>query len=100
MSLLKKKGLLLTHGTIYGSTLTPVMVAVQLTGFTHSVEQYNYPGFDWDADVPYLGTLPAAPFGPTTDNAPVDMVHWSTAGNMALSPMAHWRSCMKFLRHI
>lgn len=99
MSLLKKKGLLLTHGTIYGSTLPPVMVAVQLTGYTNSVEQHNYPGFDWDADVPYLGTFPEAPFGPTTDNAPIDMVHWAVGGATAYAALAPWRGCLNMLEH-
>lgn len=100
MSLLKKKGLLLTHGTIYGSMPPSIQAAVQLTGYTNSTERHNYPGFDWDADMPYLNTLPAALLGTLTDNAPVDMVHWAASGVTAYDTLAPWRGCLLMLERI
>lgn len=66
-----------------------------------NIDQWNNPDYDW-----HVGLFGAAatPIGVVTgvmaNNIPIDVVHWTASGSQALSPLTHWRSCMKILRHI
>lgn len=83
--------LLLLHGTIYGVIYQSDPVA--FSGTTNSVEQHNYPGFDWDADVPFIADSPPMLAGPMTDNGPVEVVSWTVAGAAPYDLLTPWRRC-------
>ena len=97
-TLLLKHSLLLTHGTIYGQIdpLAPVALADKSV----NIDQWDNPDYDWRVGLFEVRTMALSSAGTMTDNSPVDLVHWSATGHMALSPMTHWRTCMKVLRHI
>lgn len=97
--LLLKKSLLLTHGTIYGAVAVGPVV-VQAADVTDSIERHNYPGFDWDADTPYLEAFPTSQLGTVTDNAPVDVISWAAGGNQPYDTMAPWRGCLVLLERM
>ena len=98
MSILLKQSLLLTHGTIYGQALS--LAPVDLANKSVNIDQWNNPSYDRKVGLFERRTMADTNTGTTSDNAPIDFIHWTTAGNHALSPMAPWRNCTKLLRHI
>ena len=98
MSTLLKHSLLLTHGTVYGQ-IDPLAVHA-LSPKSVNIDQWHNPDYDWKVGLFERRPTAANDVGTMTDNAPVDFIHWSTSGSLALSPMAPWRGCMKLLRHI
>lgn len=95
---LLKQSLLLTHGTVYGQ-IDP-LAALALSPKSTNIDQWDNPDYNWRVGLFEIRTMAPASTGTMTDNAPVDLVHWGATGHLALSPMAHWRTCMKVLRHI
>ena len=95
---LLKQSLLLTHGTVYGQ-IDPLAV-LSLSPKSVNIDQWNNPDYDWRVGLFEIRTMADSDTGSMTNNAPVDLVHWSAAGSLALSPMVPWRTCMKVLRHI
>lgn len=98
MSILLKHSLLLTHGTVYGQRQS--LAPVDLADKSINIDQWNNPAYDWKVGLFERRSMAATGTGTITDNAPVDLISWSTTGSAALSPMAPWRNCMKLLRHI
>ena len=92
--------LLLLHSTIYGS-LSPLTTR-ELSNKTPNIDQWNDPDYDWrDGLFEVRSVTMAAMNGPATDTAPVEMIHWNAgSGQIGLSPLAHWRNCIKLLRHV
>lgn len=98
MSLLLKHALLLTHGTVYGQ-IDP-LAAHALFPKSVNIDQWINPSYDWKVGLFERRTMADTNTGTKSDNTPIDFIHWTTAGNHALSPMAPWRNCTKLLRHI
>ena len=98
MSILLKHSLLLTHGTVYGQ-IDPIGWH-DLASKSVNIDQWHDPAYDWQVGLFERRTMAPVSVGAMTDNAPIDFIHWSTTGTLAISPMAPWRSCMKLLRHI
>jgi len=98
-TLLLKHSLLLTHGTVYGQ-IDPLAV-LDLSPKTANIDQWHNPAYSWLPGLLEIRTmiLPTST-GIMTDNAPVDLVHWTEAGGFGLSPMVQWNNCSKLLVHI
>lgn len=99
LTLLLKHSLLLTHGTVYGQ-IDPLAV-LDLSPKSVNIDQWHNPAYSWLPGLLEIRTmaLPTST-GTMTNNAPVDLVHWTEAGGLELSPMVQWRTCLKLLRHI
>ncbi len=97
--LLLKHSLLLLHGTVYGQ-IDP-LVFFDLSPKSVNIDQWNNPDYDWKVGLFEVRVL-ALPTstGTLTNNAPVELVHWTGVGEFGLSPMAPWRNCLKMLTHI
>jgi hypothetical protein len=56
----------------------------------------------WRQDLPWMAGLAALIlYGPLTDNAPIDVIHWSAEGDMGESGLEIWQQCLTlFMRHI
>lgn len=98
METLLKHSLLLTHGTVYGQ-IDP-LGWFDLRPKSTNIDQWDDPGYDWKQGLFDLRTMAATATGAMTENAPVDLVSWSVAGSLEVSPMVQWRGCLKLLRHV
>lgn len=96
--LLLKHSLLLTHGTVYGQ-IDPLVV-LDLSPKSVNIDQWHNPAYDWKVGLFELRTMATTSTGTMTNNAPVDLVHWTGAGHLELPLMVQWRTCLKLLRHI
>lgn len=97
-TLLLKHSLLLTHGTVYGQ-IDPLAV-FEFSPKSVNIDQWHNPAYDWKVGLFELRTMATTSTGTMTNNAPVDLVHWTGAGGFGRSPMVQWRTCLKLLRHI
>jgi len=94
-----RSSILLTHGTIYGNATA--IDTVQLVGLTESINRYDYPGFDWNIDVPYINPIVSRYSGPITSQPlPISTVHFSLAGTIPVSNMWAWEQCFSLLVRI
>ena len=93
-----KQALLITHGTVYGYTV-PAALAREYSGISASITSgWAMP---WrSALYPSLAATPAL-FGPLTDNAPIDVIHWAAGpGVVGATGLEWWQQCLPILRHI
>jgi len=97
-TLLLKHSLLLIHGTVYGQ-IDPLEV-FGLSPKSANIDQWHNPAYSWLPGLLEIRTMPATSTGTMTNNAPVDLVHWTGAGGFGLSPMVQWNNCLKLLVHI
>lgn len=90
--------LLLLNGTIYGNIYD--VYTSFASGITNSIEQFDYPGFDWDDDVPFINILGEDVIGEITDSSPIDVVSWPLSGVLSYDALSPWKTCGILLSRI
>lgn len=93
-----KQSLLLTHGTIYGA-IAPALswhdCPGKPSGFAFMADQVA-----WRSGLYYSQLSLPELMGPVTDNAPIDVIQWTTVGHKGESGMEWWQQCVTLLmRH-
>lgn len=93
-----KKSLLITHGTVYGE-IPADPGHIDYAGISSSIsDSWELP---WRQELYHVQAPDQLPFGPLTDNAPIDVVSWPGTGELSPSGMEIWQQCLTlFMRHI
>lgn len=96
---LLKHSLLLIHGTIYGYLVVESPPQNGYEGISSSFT--NGWSVPWRQDQYFVQLAAPAPFGPMTDNSPIDVVHWN-AGLGAGPPSAlfPYQQCLTLLTRL
>ena len=95
-----KAGLLLIHGTVYG-TIAEALPWRDMDNKSVSVCKLTSQ-VDWRNNL-YPNAQPASCLQSPllTDNAPIDVISWNLTGYTGESGLEWWQQCMSlFLRHI
>lgn len=65
-----------------------------------NIDHWDSSTWHWLDDIPYRAQAAMGLNGPMTDNAPVDVIHWSVTGGLAPSGLEHWQTCLNLMPHI